>query len=193
MRLKEGSGSRGYHIETEQDPQRTIQVLEDQLYEFNSRKIDKHDDGVALKERDVPTRAAITALEGVLETRPLIAAWERVLAAPEHSGPARRVHGDVHPGNLLETTGNLSAVMNFGCLGVGDPACDLQVAWNFFPAEVRRAFRIRMGVDEAAWERGRGWALSVVLIALPCYRNTNLVLADISRRTIKEVLSCSLV
>jgi aminoglycoside phosphotransferase (APT) family kinase protein len=90
---------------------------------------------------------------------------------------------------LLVVRGRLSAVIDFGCLGVGDPACDLQVAWNFLSAGSRRIFRAALQVDDATWARGRGWALSVGLIALPYYRTTNPVLARVAQRAIEEVLA----
>ncbi len=72
---------------------------------------------------------------------------------------------------------------------MGDPACDLIVAWNLFSAETRDVFRTALSVDAATWVRGRGWALSVGLIAPPYYQSTNPVLADIARHTIDEVLA----
>lgn len=52
-------------------------------------------------------------------------------------------------------------------LGVGDPACDVMVAWSFLSVNARDVFRAAAQVDDATWARGRGWALSVGLIALP--------------------------
>jgi len=72
---------------------------------------------------------------------------------------------------------------------VGDPACDLQVAWNLLSAETRDVFRAALPVDDATWARGRGWALSIGLINLPYYQNTNPVLASMSRRAIEEILA----
>ena len=80
-------------------------------------------------------------------------------------------------------------MIDFGGLGVGDPACDSIVAWNLLSAETRDGFRAALAVDDATWARGRGWALSVALVALPYYQRTNPVLAAISRRTIGEVLA----
>jgi len=117
------------------------------------------------------------------------AAWEVALAAPVWQGSPVWLHGDLQAGNLLTRQGHLSAVIDFGCLGVGDPACDLQVAWNFLSAKTRDVFRASLPVDAATWARGRGWALSVGLIALPYYQNTNPILAGISRRAIDEVLA----
>ena len=72
---------------------------------------------------------------------------------------------------------------------MGDPACDLIVAWNLLPADTRDAFRAALPVDDATWARGRGWALSVGLIALPYYRSTNHALAGIARRAIDGALA----
>ena len=69
------------------------------------------------------------------------------------------MHGDLLPGNLLVVDGRLSAVIDFGGLNVGDPACDLQPAWNVFAGDSRERFRAELEVDDASWLRGRGWAL----------------------------------
>jgi aminoglycoside phosphotransferase (APT) family kinase protein len=139
--------------------------------------------------RDAETRAAITELSGMLDTVAVSAAWDAALQAPAWDGSPVWIHGDLLPLNLLVERGRISAVIDFGCLGLGDPACDLQVAWNLLSAHSRDIFRAALSVDEATWARGRGWALSVGLIALPYYQRTNPVLADIARRTIAEVLA----
>lgn len=87
--------------------------------------------------------------------------------------------------------GRLSAVIDFCCLCLGDPACDLIPAWSVFTGEARAAFRAALDVDEAAWKRGKGWALSTAIIALPYYVNTNPVLAAGARRKLEAVLSAS--
>jgi aminoglycoside phosphotransferase (APT) family kinase protein len=74
-------------------------------------------------------------------------------------------------------------------LAVGDPACDLLGAWSFLPADCRDVFRASLSVDDATWARGRGWALSVALIALPYYQVTNPVLADLAAQMIDAVLA----
>ena len=149
--------------------------------------------GVPLVKRDAPTRAAIEELRGLpelgLDLDAVTAAWETALRAPAWDGPPVWLHGDLQAGNLLAVEGRLSAVIDFGCLGVGDPACDSIFAWNFLSAETRDAYREALDVDDATWDRGRGWALSVGLIALPYYRVTNPVLADIGRHAIDEVLA----
>ena len=74
------------------------------------------------------------------------------------------VHGDVAPSNLLVMNGRLTAVIDFGCAAVGDPACDLVMAWTFFSDESSAAFRRSLALDEATWARARGWALWKALI-----------------------------
>ena len=93
------------------------------------------------------------------------------------------------PGNLLFKQGRLSAVIDFGALGVGDPACDLMVAWSLFSGESRDVFRKALAVNDATWTRGRGWALSVALIFIPYYLNTNPVGVSYAQRTISKVLA----
>lgn len=145
--------------------------------------------GEPLSMRDSETRAAIATLQGTLDASALTEAWEAALQTPTWGGSPVWIHGDLQPLNLLVQQGRLSAVIDFGGLGVGDPACDLIVAWNLLSAETRNVFRAVLSVDDATWARGRGWALSIGLIALPYYQNTNPVIADISRRAIDEALA----
>ncbi|TLQ42144.1 aminoglycoside phosphotransferase family protein [Streptomyces marianii] len=142
-----------------------------------------------LSARDADTRAAIGALEGIVDAGAAVAAWEASLRAPGRDGPRVWVHADLQPGNLLLVGGRLGAVIDFGCLGLGDPAVDLIVAWYVLTAEARRPFRAALGVDEAAWTRGRGWALSIALMELRHYRDTNPRMAAIARHVVREVVT----
>lgn len=145
--------------------------------------------GAPLATRDEPTREAIEALRGVIDVDGATAAWEAALGAPVWHGPPVWVHSDLLPGNLLVEQGRLSAVIDFGGLGLGDPACDLMVAWTLFSGEGRDVFRSALSVDDATWARGRGHALSWALIFIPYYLNTNPVGVSDARRTIDEVLA----
>ena len=144
--------------------------------------------GEPLARRDAQTRGAIAELGGLINGAAATTAWEAALRAPEWGGPGAWLHGDLLSSNLLARDGRLSAVIDFGCLGVGDPACDLMPAWTLFSGESRAAFRAALAPDGAAWARGRGWALSFGLIALPYYRETNPGLAGIARRAIKAAV-----
>jgi aminoglycoside phosphotransferase (APT) family kinase protein len=76
------------------------------------------------------------------------------------------VHGDVVESNLLVAEGRLRAVIDFGCAAVGDPACDLMMAWTSFDDESARLFRSGLPFDDATWARGRGWTLWKALTTL---------------------------
>ncbi|MEU5754205.1 aminoglycoside phosphotransferase family protein [Streptomyces sp. NPDC047829] len=149
--------------------------------------------GGPLATLDEETRAGIEELRGLpeegVDCDALLAVWEDALRAPEWAGPPVWLHADLMPGNLLVTGGRLSAVINFGCMGVGDPACDLFPAWNLLPAGAREVFRESLGVDEATWRRGRARTLSQAVIALPYYRDTNPAMAGNARHVVREVLA----
>lgn len=145
--------------------------------------------GFPLATQDEAARRAVAALGEQVDAAAVLDAWDEALAAPPWTGPPTWFHGDLSPGNLLCTDHRLHAVIDFGSLGVGDPAVDLIVAWNLLPASTRAAFRAAVGVDEATWSRGRGWALSIALIQLPYYEHTNPDLAVVARRTVAEVLA----
>jgi aminoglycoside phosphotransferase (APT) family kinase protein len=145
--------------------------------------------GERLANRDDATRRAIAALDGMVDVAAVTAAWEAALVAPAWDGPGVWVHGDLIETNLLARDGRLSAVIDFGCLAVGDPACDVMTAWAYLPVASRDVFRAALSVDDATWARGHGWALSWALIALPYYKDTNPEFAAMARRTIAEVLA----
>jgi aminoglycoside phosphotransferase (APT) family kinase protein len=145
--------------------------------------------GAPLEIVDEETRAAIAALEGVIDTGAATDAWDTALRARDWSGSPVWVHGDLLPGNLLVHAGRLTGVIDWGVMGVGDPACDLIIAWSLLSAEARNVFRSELDVDDATWARGRGWALSIALIALPYYKDTNPGFAAVARHLIREVLA----
>jgi aminoglycoside phosphotransferase (APT) family kinase protein len=122
-----------------------------------------HFRGGPLTTWDAQTRALIAALDGQIDGETATAAWDRALEA-RFAGRTVWVHGDVAATNLLVADGELCAVIDFGCSAVGDPACDVTIAWTLFSGESRRAFRDALGIDDATWERGRGWALWKALI-----------------------------
>jgi len=133
-------------------------------------------------------RAALLELDGLIDVRAATAAWEEALAAPVWDAPPVWIHGDLLPGNLLVRDGSLTGVIDWGGVGVGDPACDMVAAWGALSAGSREVFRRALDVDDATWARGRGWALSIGLIALPYYVDTNPVFAETARVLIREVL-----
>lgn len=145
--------------------------------------------GRPLSDRDHATRAAIDRLAGVFDAPAMTALWEEALNAPAWSGPPVWFHGDFHTGNLLTRDGRLSAVIDFGSLGVGDPAPDLMIAFTLLTPANRAVFRDALGVDEATWLRGRGWALATGLNAYSSYAAVNPVIAAQTTRQIEAALA----
>lgn len=145
--------------------------------------------GEPLAEREARTRASIDALGAEIDGAAATACWETALRAPAWIDAPVWIHGDLSPGNLLCVDGRLVGVIDFAIAGLGDPATDLIVAWNLFRGPARSRFRQALGVDDATWARGKGWALSVALIQLPYYRETNPPLAADARQVIEQVLA----
>jgi len=141
-----------------------------------------------LADRDRATRAAIAEVEGAFDAAAMTTLWDAALSAPGWDGPPVWFHGDFHTGNLLTTDGRLSAVIDFGELGIGDPACDLTIAFTLMSAGSRVAFRAALGVDESTWTRGRGWALATGLNAYTSYAAVNPWIAAQTTRQITEAL-----
>jgi aminoglycoside phosphotransferase (APT) family kinase protein len=130
---------------------------------------------------------AIAELDGLIDTTAATEVWDAALAARWRDSPVW-VHGDLTTGNVLVREGRLRAVIDFGCAGVGDSACDLVIAWMFLPEESRDAFRTTLTADAATWARGRGWALWKALTTLVDHKDTDPVQADGARRVINEIL-----
>ena len=126
--------------------------------------------GIPLAERDPEIRGWLTRFDGGSWVEP---EWERALAAPPWDGPPVWHHGDLDVRNWLVRDGRISGVVDWGAMGVGDPACDVMVAWKLHSAEARDAFREALPTDDATWERARGWALSQAVAVLAYYTPEN--------------------
>ncbi|MBF8188791.1 aminoglycoside phosphotransferase family protein [Nonomuraea sp. K274] len=148
-----------------------------------------HSRGGPLAESDEHVRRSIAQLGDRIDGAGALRSWEESLGAPAWDGPEVWVHGDLLPGNLLVVDGRLSAVIDFGGLNVGDPACDLQPAWNVFAGDNRRRFRAELDVDDASWLRGRGWALSQAVAALAYYWDTNPGMVRQTTHALTQVLA----
>ena len=146
--------------------------------------------GAPLAQRDEATREAIGSLGPDVEPTRVVAAWEGAVSAPAWREAPRWIHGDLDARNVLVRDGRVSAVVDFGCLGVGDPACDVMAAWKLFSPKAREVFRRELDVDDATWERGRGWAISQAVIGLSYYtEDSNPVLMAEARRGLAEALA----
>ncbi|MFC9976876.1 aminoglycoside phosphotransferase family protein [Spirillospora sp. NPDC127200] len=141
-----------------------------------------------LVARDRETRTNIARTGGTFDAPAMTELWDAALSAPGWDRPPVWFHGDFHTGNLLTVGGRLSAVIDFGGLGVGDPACDLIIAFTLMSAESRAVFRAALGVDEATWTRGRGWALATGLNAYTFYGAVDPQVAAQTTRQITQAL-----
>ncbi|MEV5888161.1 aminoglycoside phosphotransferase family protein [Nonomuraea fuscirosea] len=144
--------------------------------------------GQPLAARDRATRAAITEVADVFDPTAMTDLWNAALNAPEWDRRPVWFHGDFHTGNLLTIDDRVSAVIDFGGLGIGDPACDLMIAFTLMSPTSRATFRATLDVDDATWTRGRGWALTTGLNAYTTYAAINPRIATQTTRQITEAL-----
>jgi len=145
--------------------------------------------GQPLRSQDLQTRDAIAALRDDLDSSVVTALWDDALAVPPWEATPIWLHGDLLPTNvLLDEGGRITAVLDFGLAGVGDPAADMLPAWCVFAREERSTYRDAVELDEATWLRGRGWALSVALQLIPYYAGSAPHFAQLGRRMLAEVV-----
>src|SRR5205085_366172 len=126
--------------------------------------------GIPLAERDKEIQYWFARFDGDPRARE---EWERALGAPARDGPPVWHHGDLDVRNWLVRNGRIRGVIDWGSMGVGDPACDVMVAWKLHSAAARDAFREALPTDDATWERARGWAVSQAVAALAYYTPEN--------------------
>ena len=130
---------------------------------------------------------AIETLGAEIRAEDVKRVWADAMATSWERAPVW-VHGDVAAGNLLVRDGRLAAVLDFGSSGIGDPACDVVIAWTFLTGPGRDRFRAALEVDAATWSRGRGWALWKALITLVGHLERDDRRAALPRRDIDRIL-----
>jgi aminoglycoside phosphotransferase (APT) family kinase protein len=134
------------------------------------------------------THEAIDALGAEVPRDRVERVWEDAMATSWDRDPVW-FHGDVATGNLLVRDERLAAVLDFGTSGVGDPACDVVIAWTFLSGQSRDRFRAALDVDAATWSRGRGWGLWKALISLVGHLENDSPDAALARRDIEQILA----
>jgi aminoglycoside phosphotransferase (APT) family kinase protein len=142
-----------------------------------------------LIELDAATRSAIESSRGVIDTQAVSAAWALSLESPPWDGKPVWMHGDLLRSNLLVEDGRLSAVIDFGGVGIGDTAADVIPAWSVFNKVGRETFRQLLAVDDHTWRRARGYALHQALMIIPYYPKTNPEFVSMAKRTVDEILT----
>jgi aminoglycoside phosphotransferase (APT) family kinase protein len=143
--------------------------------------------GASPKIYDAQTRDAITQLLGIIDTDAATAVWDKATSSEWHRKPVW-IHGDLAAGNILIKNGLLTAVIDFGVMGIGDPACDLVIAWTLFKGESREVFQQAVGLDTDTWARARGWALWKALITLAPLEDTMSTEAIKQKHIISELI-----
>ncbi len=144
--------------------------------------------GGLLSTYDAETRQAMVALKSKIDIKTATEVWESALASTWQRAPVW-VHGDMSAGNLLIQEGQLSAVIDFGQLAVGDPACDLAIAWTLFKEESREVFRAQLALDDDTWARGCAWVLWKSLVVAAGFTQPNNVEAKRCWAILNEVLA----
>lgn len=147
------------------------------------------DRGASLRLLDEPIRDRLRELRHELDASAVARVWAEAVDADVWEGEPVWIHGDLQPGNLIARDRRLAAVIDFGGLGLGDPAPDLAPAWNLFDAETRETFLDAVGYDDHTRARARGWVLAPALTGVGYYRDTRPDLAATGRRQIESVLA----
>jgi aminoglycoside phosphotransferase (APT) family kinase protein len=170
-------------------PARFVVALRSAYYDGTPIPEDNMLRGEPLAQRDAATRKSIHRQRDEIEVTVALEIWQHALATPPWTEPPLWIHGDLLPGNLLVRDGRLCAVIDFGAARVGDPAVDIMPAWTNFSRETRATFRRAIDVDDATWNRARGWALSWAVVALAYYRGSNSPLVHVARHAIRQVFA----
>lgn len=144
--------------------------------------------GGPLSTYEEETVQAIDTLGDEIPAEDVKRVWADAMATAWERDPVW-FHGDVAAGNLLVRDGRLAAVLDFGSSGVGDPACDMVIAWTFLSGPSRDRFRAELAVDAGTWSRGRGWALWKALITLVGQLERGTPEATVPRREIDRILA----
>lgn len=136
---------------------------------------------------DAETRSAVVQLQGIIDTQKALTLWEKALSSQWTKKPVW-IHGDLSAGNILIHDNRLAAVIDFGGMGIGDPACDLIIAWTLFHGKSREIFKEHIPLDPDAWARACGWALWKSLITLAALADKNSAEALKQMCIIKDLL-----
>jgi aminoglycoside phosphotransferase (APT) family kinase protein len=145
-----------------------------------------------LVELDEDTREAIESAGDVIDGPAAMAVWEDALRTPAWDRTPVWIHGDLLRPNVLVDDGRVHAVIDYGYVGVGDPATDVIPAWAVFGPTGRATFREMLGPDDATWARGRGIALHQAAMIIPYYVETDPDFVELARRTIEQILDDAL-
>lgn len=144
--------------------------------------------GASPEVYDTETRAALAQLNNLIDVQSVTNLWEKALNSKWTKKPVW-IHGDFSSGNILIQNSCLSAVIDFGCMGIGDPACDLVIAWTLLTKETRKIFASILSLDSNTWARTRGWALWKALITIISLKDKDSLEAQKNLQIIAELIN----
>lgn len=137
---------------------------------------------------DAETRATITKLSYLIDAKKATSVWKKALKS-KWNNQSVWVHGDFASGNIILKNQQLVAVIDFGCTAIGDPACDLVIAWTLLNNESRKIFKEQINLDSDTWARARGWALWKANFELATLKDKTNPTAMKQRQIIGEILN----
>lgn len=143
--------------------------------------------GGDLQIYDAQTRKALDLLTNDIDTKTAIQIWELALAS-KWKNPPVWIHGDFSPGNIILRNHRLHGIIDFGGMGIGDPACDLTIAWTLLSKNARQIFKKNLQLDQYTWDRARGWALWKAAIVTANMVGTNVVESKRCRMVLLEII-----
>jgi aminoglycoside phosphotransferase (APT) family kinase protein len=143
--------------------------------------------GTPMAQYDEAVQWGISRLDGMVDVDRARRVWRSALEAGEWTGDPVWVHGDLLPGNILIHNGRLSGIIDWGCAGVGDPACEAMLAWSL-PSGARRRYRTLLNFDDATWARARGWVVEQTVFYIPYYAKSLPLAVDQAMRRLNEAL-----
>ncbi|HWJ60601.1 MAG TPA: aminoglycoside phosphotransferase family protein [Acidimicrobiales bacterium] len=144
--------------------------------------------GRELAVHDEWVRACIADLADEIDVDRAIERWDAALAAEPWPEPKVWLHGDLLPGNVVVRGGRVAGVIDWSPTGVGDPACELMIAWSL-SAEARAVLRSELAVDDDTWARARGWVIEQAVPFIPYYESTLPDAVAITRRRLAAALA----
>ncbi|MGN6669939.1 MAG: aminoglycoside phosphotransferase family protein [Candidatus Nucleicultricaceae bacterium] len=142
-------------------------------------------DHVSVYDKDARTQ--IAKLSGLIDSPKALTLWDDASKTRWNKTPVW-IHGDFAVGNILLHENKLSAVIDFGGMGVGDPASDLVLAWTFLKGEARQIFIKTMDLDDDTWLRAQAWALWKATFELCQIADPTDPLASAHKKIIEDLL-----
>lgn len=136
---------------------------------------------------DKGARDQIAKLSDMIDSNKAIQLWEKACQTRWIKNPVW-IHGDLSTGNILMKNDSLSAVIDFGGMSLGDPACDLVIAWTFLKDNSRQIFMREMTLDKDTWLRAKAWALWKATFELCEIADKNSSEAQVQKEIIQDVL-----